>query len=286
MAAMRAANPSVVLGVPWAFDLTVGGGSVAGNTEWNDTVLAADKKYIGFVDAHWYPLRYGGTTGANGNPTAQQVIKTVYQIPAEYAKIKAGLKAEGLPNAKVVVGETGVSYLATDTACTAVGALFAAGDALEWLSLGASSVDWWTMNGYGDTGTTCSQPDQGMFSSNSKPVPESPYLGYLLAGALAQPGAKLAALPLSPAAASSSVLAFQSVLPNGKAEVLVINTSTSAPARVTFKSSLSGQLTQVSYTAGDQNSFASRTTTVPSTATALAKGLSLPAESMTLLKES
>jgi hypothetical protein len=286
MAAMRTANPNAVLGVPWAFDTSVGGGSVAGNTEWNNTVLAEDKKYIGFVDAHWYPFGYSGTTGRAGNPTAEKVIQTVYQIPAEYAKIKTTLQARGLPGAKIVIGETNVSYQATDTACTAVGALFAASDVLEWLSLGAFSVDWWTLNGYGNTGTTCSRPDEGMFTSNSEPVAESPYLGYLLAGALAQPGARLTVLALSPAADSSSVLAFQSVLPDGESAVLLINTSTSATEQATFKSDLSGELTAVRYWAGNQNRFATKTTTWSFPATVAAKGMSLPAESMTLLKES
>ena len=284
MAAMKAANPSADIGVPYAFDSTVPGASVAGNTVWNNTVLSADKKYIGFVDLHWYPFGYGGATGANGNPTAEQVIQSVYQIPAEYAKVKAELDANGLPGAKMVVGETGVSYLATNTACTPVGALFAAGDALEWLSLGASSVDWWAMNGYGNTGTTCSKPDEGMFTSNNKPVQESPYLGYVLAGALAQPGAKLTTLTLTPAADSSSVLAFQSVLRNGKSDVLLINTSTSAQAAVTFRSSLSGKLTKVLYAGRNQNSFGTKSTTSPTTAAAVGKGIVLPAESITLLK--
>jgi hypothetical protein len=286
MAAMRAADPNAVLGVPWAFDTTVAGGSVAGNTEWNNTVLAADKKYIGFVDAHWYPFGYTGATGRAGNPTAERVLQTVDQIPAEYAKIKAALRARGLPGAKIVIGETNVSYRATDTACTAVGALFAASDALEWLSLGAFSVDWWTLNGYGNTGTTCSHPDEGMFTSNSKPVPESPYLGYLLAGVLARPGAKLMALALAPSAGSPAVLAFQSLLPDGKSAVLLINTSTSATEQATFKSSLAGQLTAVRYRAGNQNRFATKTTTWTFPAAVAANGMSLPAESMTLLKES
>jgi hypothetical protein len=243
-------------------------------------------EYIGFVDAHWYPLSYAGTTGAPGNPTAEQAIQTVDRIPAEYAKIKTALQAQGLPAAKIIVGETNVSYRATDTACTPVGALFAAGDALEWLSLGAYSVDWWTMNGYGNTGTTCSHPDEGMFTSNSKPAEESPYLGYLLAGALAQPGATLTTLTLSPSAVSPPVLAFQSVLPNGKSAVLLINTSTSTPAQPTFNSSLSGELTAVRYQAANQNTFATKTTTWPSPAAVVAKGMSLPAESITLLKES
>ncbi len=285
MAAIRKANPSAVLGVPWAFDYTVGGAAVAENTVWNSTVLSADKKYIGFVDPHWYPFSYGGITGKNGNPTAQQVIQSVYQIPAEYAKIRSQLNAEKLPGAKIVVGETGVSYLATDTACTPVGALFAAGDALEWLSHGAYSVNWWTMNGYGNTGAGCSHADEGMFTSSTRPKAESPYLGYLLAGNLAQHGAKLTTMTLSPSAASSSVLAFQSVLASGKVAVLLINTSTSAQQKVAFRSALSGRLMTVSYKASNQNSFATRTTTTATTAGKVARGLVLPAESITLLKD-
>jgi hypothetical protein len=281
MARIRAANPKAVLGVPWAFDSTVGGAAVGANTVWNDTVLAKDKKYIGFVDPHWYPYSFGGATGVGGNPTAEQVIQSVTQIPAEYAKIRAQLNKYDLPGAKIVVGETGVSYLATNTACTPVGALFAAGDALEWLSAGAYSVDWWAMNGFGNTGTTCSHPDEGMFTSNARPKAESPYIGYLLAGNLARSGAKLTALTVSP----SGVLAFQSVLPNGKVDVLLINTNTSAQERATFRSSLAGKLTTVSYKAAGQNSFGTRTTSGKTTAAAVARGIVLPAESMTLLRE-
>ena len=283
MAAMKAANPGAVLGVPWAFDQSVGGASVEGSTEWNNTVISADKKYIGFVDLHWYPDSFGGSTGAPGNPTAEQVIQSVYQIPQEYANVRKQLNADGLRSAKIVVGETGISYLATNTACTPVGALFAAGDALEWLSRGAYSVDWWTMNGYGNTGTTCSRPDEGMFTSSNKPLAESPYLGYLFTGNLTQPGAKLTALSL-PSGLSSSVLAFQSVLRNGKTAVLLINTSTSAQQTVSLRSSLAGKLTKVSYTAANQNSFGTKTTTAATTAPAVSRGLVLPAESMTLLR--
>jgi len=284
MVAMKAANPSADIGVPYAFDQSVGGASVAGNTIWNNTVLSADRKYIGFVDVHWYPESYGGITGAAGNPTAEQVIQSVTQIPQEYKNVRATLIANKVPNAKIVVGETGVSYLATNTACTPVGALFAAGDALEWLSAGASSVDWWAMNGFGNTGTTCSKPDEGMFTSSNKPVEESPYIGYLLAGALAAPGAKLTTLTVTPAADSSSVLAFQSVLPTGKSDVLLINTSTSAQMSVRFGSALGGKLTRVLYAGGNQNSFGTKTTTTTTTAAAVARGIVLPAESITLLK--
>jgi len=283
MSAMKAANPSAVLGVPYAFDSSVGGASVADNTEWDNAVLSGDKKYIGFVDLHWYPLSYGGSTGAGANPTAQTVIQTVLQIPAEYAAVKAEMASQGVGGAKVVVGETGVSYLATNTSCTAVGALFSAGDALQWLSSGASAVDWWTMNGQGNTGTTCSKPDEGMFTSNKKPVPDAYYTGYLLAGDLAQPGAKLSKINL-PAAVSGSVLAYQSILASGKTQVLLINTSTTAAQTVTFGSALGGKLTKVTYKASNQNSFGTKTTSASTTAAAVKAGLVLPAESITLLK--
>lgn len=140
------------------------------------------------------------------------------------------------------------------------------------------------MNGYGNTGTTCSRPDEGMFTSGNKPLAESRYLGYLFTGNLTQPGAKLTALSLA-SGLSSSVLAFQSVPRNGKTAVLLINTSTSAQQTVSLRSSLAGKLTKVSYTAANQNSFGTKTTTVATTAPAVSRGLVLPAESMTLLKE-
>jgi hypothetical protein len=280
MSAMKAVSPSAQIGVPWAFDETVPGAAVADNSEWNTVVLGADRKYIGFVDAHWYPDNFGGSTGGV-NPTDQQVIRSVTEIPAEMGKIKATL-AKYAPTAKVVVGETGVSYQATTVPCTPAGALFTAGDVLTWLSAGAQSVDWWSMNGYGNTGATCTKPDSAMFTSAAKPVPETPYIGYLLASALAQPGAELKPLTTSHPA---DVLAFQSVLANGKAVVALINTNTSAPEKVTFSSSLAGKKLQtVSYSAAAQNATNTKTVGGTSTLAAVKAGVTLPAESILLIK--
>ena len=44
MAAMQAADPSAQIGVPWAFDNTVGGAEVDDNDVWNDTVLATTSR--------------------------------------------------------------------------------------------------------------------------------------------------------------------------------------------------------------------------------------------------
>jgi hypothetical protein len=242
-------------------------------------VLGQDGQNISFVDAHWYPFGFGGNTGANGNPTDQSVIKSVTQIPGEYAKIRTALNTYA-PSAKVIVGETGVSYLATNVPCKPAGALFAAGDALEWLAAGAQSIDWWPLDTDANLGTTCANPDEAMFTNAGTPL--TPYTGYVLASALAQPNAQLSTLATS----SSDVLGFQSLLPNGKSAVALINTSTSSSRKVTFASSLAGNLVTESYSAGNQNSTNSLIVTGTSTASAIAGGITLPAESITILKAS
>jgi hypothetical protein len=282
MAAMRAQNPAAVLGVPWAFGWSpaTAGASVVDNTEWNDVVLGEDAKYIGFVDVHYYPFGFGGNTGG-ANPTNEQVLQSLFQIPSLYSQVRATLNAYD-PRAKVVVGETGVTYLATTIPCTPTGALFAAGDVLSWLADGAESIDWWDLNNGGNLGTACVNPDEGMVTSGTKPVAETPYIGYLLASALTQPGAKLQFLTTS---APADVMAFQSVLPDGKVVVAFINTDTGGSKRVTFKSALSGKLKTVSYKAAGQNSSNTRTTTGAATAKAVAGGIGLPAESITVLED-
>jgi hypothetical protein len=278
MTAMKAQDSTAQLGVPWAFDWTVGGASVADNNTWNNTVLGADAKYISFVDAHWYPFGFGGATGVGGNPTDQEVIQSVKQIPSEYAKIRATLNQYD-PTAKVTVGETGVSYLATNVTCTPAGALFAAGDVLSWLAAGAQSVDWWPLDTDANLSNTCANPDEGMFTNTGKPT--TPYVGYLLASALAKPSAKLSSLTTSD---PSDVLAFQSVLSNGQVVVALINTNTSASKKVTVKTSLAGSLSTVSYSAGNQNATNTKTVAGTTTAAAIAGGVTLPAESILVLK--
>jgi hypothetical protein len=278
MVAMQAAEPAVRLGVPWAFDTTVGGSSVRGADTWNSTVLGTDGPYLGFVEAHWYPFGFGGNAGAGGNPTDQHVIKSVTAVPAQYARIRAALNTYA-PAAKVIVGETGVSYLATNLPCEPAGALFAAGDVLEWLAAGALSVDWWPITTDANLGTKCGSPDEAMFTNAG--APNTPYTGYLLASALARPGASLSSLTTT----SSDVLGFQSVLPNGKVAVLLINTNTSISRKVTFRSSLTGELATQSYSAAGQNAANSKIVPGWRSTAAIAGGVTLPAESILVLKE-
>jgi len=280
MIAMKVANPAAQIGVPWAFGSEVRGASVADNTEWNNTVLGADAKYISFVDVHYYPYGFSGSTGGPSSPTDQQVLQSLQQIPALDAEIRNELNAYD-PTASVVVGETAVSGAPNMTTCTPVGALFAAGDVLSWLALGAKSVDWWDMDSYGNTGSRCVRPDNGFFTSSAKPVAETPYYGYALASVLAQPHAQLGTLDTSDPA---DVLAFQSVLPGGQQAVAFINTNISSAETVTFTAPLAGTLRTWRYSAANQNLANSKIVKGTTPATSFAAGITLPPESMTILQ--
>lgn len=280
MTAMKAVNPNADIGVPWAFDYTVYGATVVDNTIWNDTVLGLDARDIGFVDAHWYPFGFGGSTGG-ANPSDQEVLDSLFKIPSEYAKVQSALSQYD-PTAKIVLGETGVSFRATTIPCTPVGALFSAGDALQWLALGAQSVDWWTLNSGANTGGTCVNPDEGMFVGDSTLVPDSYYTGYQLVSGLLKANAQLSTLTTSDPA---DVLAYQSVLPDGKTAIAFINLNAAAQEDVSFTSALSGDLAEQSYSAADQNASDTRIVSTETTAASLAGGVSLPAESITVLTE-
>jgi hypothetical protein len=286
--AMKNADPAARIGVPWAFGAGVGGAAVPDNDEWNNTVLGADGKYVSFVDAHYYPFSFsgstgGGSTGTAGNPTDQQVLQVLFQIPSLGSQIRGEL-ARYDPKAGFVVGETGVSNNETTTVCTPAGALFAAGDVLSWLAAGAKSVDWWDMNNYGNTTQSCTSADFGMFTSSSPPAAETPYYGYLLASKLARPGAVLGAIGTSDPA---DVLAYESAQPGGRHVVAFINTNTSSAETVTYNAFASlggGTLTTYSYNAGNQNVANSTIVTGTTPASSVAGGITLPPESMTILQ--
>ena len=60
--AMKAADPSARIGVPWAFGQQVQGAGVPDGSQWNKAVLRSDGKDISFVDAHHYPFTFSGST--------------------------------------------------------------------------------------------------------------------------------------------------------------------------------------------------------------------------------
>jgi hypothetical protein len=279
--AMKAADPAARIGVPWAFGSNVQGASVPDSNEWNNTVLRQDGKDVGFVDAHYYPFTFSGATGGS-NPTDQQVLRSLMSVPSLYHQIRGELDVYD-PRAEVIVGETGVSNNETTTVCTPAGALFAAGDVLSWLAAGAQSVDWWDMNNYGNTTAACTSPDYGMFTSSSPPAPETPYYGYVLASVLAQPHALLSSIATSDPA---DVLAYRSFLPGGKQAVAFLNTNTGSPETVHFNPGgpLTGQMQTWTYSAGNQNTTNSNIVRGTATASSLASGITLPAESMVILE--
>ena len=230
LGAMRAVDPTAQIGVPWAFDNSVPGATIPSSAEWDNIVLGADGKYVNFVDAHYYPFGFSGSTGG-ANPTDQQVLSALRQIPTIYGAMRAKLNFYN-SKASVIIGETAVSNGATMTSCTPVGALFAAGDALSWLAAGAGSVDWYDMDSSRlNTTSRCIKPAYGFFTASSPPAPETPYYGYLLASVLARPRALLGRLVTSD---PSDVLAFQSTLPGGKHALAFINLDTESAHTVTF----------------------------------------------------
>jgi hypothetical protein len=107
----------------------------------------------------------------------------------------------------------------------------------------------------------------------------------VLASVLARPGALLAAMGTSDPA---DVLAFQSRLPGGQEAVALLNTSTSSARTVTFRSGLprAGQLRTWTYSAGNQNAADSNIVQGTASATAIAHGVTLPPESMVILRSS
>ena len=230
------------------------------------------------------------TSGSSATPARAATRRTRpsssrSRIPSQWDKIEASLDANGLPDAKVIVGETGVSFQDTNVPCTPAGALFAAGDVLEWLASGAVSVDWYPLNTNSNIHYTTAdcKPDEAMFTNpvSGTPQPLSPYSGYLLASQLAQPNATMTALTTSN---PSQVLAFESQLSNGQIAVALINTNTSVAEHITVPTALTGTLATQTYSAGNQNAAHTKIVAGTTTAAAVNAGITLPKESIVVLK--
>ena len=105
----------------------------------------------------------------------------------------------------------------------------------------------------------------------------------MLASVLAQPHAVLGTIQTSD---PSDVLAYESVLPGGRHAVAFINTNTSSAQTVTFRpyAGLFGSLNTWSYSAGNQNATNSTIVTGTTSAGSVTNGITLPAESMTILE--
>ena len=225
-AAMQAVDPSIRIGVPWAFTRAEASGSaVTDASAWNDTVLRADSRFVGFVDAHWYP--FSGVDGLSD----LQIVQSVRRIPTAAAVIRSTLHRL-VPRAGWVVGETDISNNSTTLDFQPVSALYAAATTLEWLVQGAQSVSWWDLNNYGSP----FGGDFGLLSSGApEPAPEGtplpPYYGEELAAPLTTSGSRLTALRTN----NSSIYGFQSDLA-GHRRLLYVNAG-SDPVPLAFGAS-------------------------------------------------
>jgi len=266
MQAMKAADPNAQICYDYGMDGNLAPGSGATDWQtWNDTILRADATDIDCADVHWYPF--------NGLPTAnvQAVMATVDNIPAAAAEIKTALSTYD-PTDYFVVGETNISQTANAWNEEPVGALYAAANALEWLSYGAQSVDWWDVHNYG-TPTA----DFGMFSSASSgepavDTPYAPYYGYQLASLLAVKGAKVSTLIVP----TPNIYGYSSVLPGGGYNVMLVNAD---PSNAYTVSAASLGLTSASET--EYTYDAANPTVVKGTASG--SSISVPAESVVVL---
>lgn len=265
--AMRRADPSAVIGMDYALTARQAAGTGTGVTDpvkWNDTILSQDGRLFNFADVHWYPF-YGTPT-----LTPRQIMASVLRIPAVMRSIRGTLGRYD-PRAGVVIGETNISNAEITYNVQPIAALFAAGTALEWLSQGASSVDWWDLHNDGTP-----QGDYGMLSSGTsgEPAVDTPfpaYYGYLLASLLASPGARLTALPTS----SAQVLAFGSR--DGRSSAIMLINGGTGPVTVSPQglATAAGTVRSYRYSAADP-----RITAASQPAAAVRGGITLPPESI------
>ena len=223
LVAMKHADPSAQIGVPWAFQGSVANGAgVADADSWNAEVLHALRSNVSFVDAHWYP--FDTIEGVS----SQQILASVRRIPFAADHIRSTLHRYA-PQATFTVGETNISERPTTADFGPVSALFAAATSLEWLAAGATGVDWWDLNNFGSPTTG----DFGLLSSGSPETepadaPLPPYYGEVLASMLTSPGSRLRAL----AALTDSALGFESDL-HGRRTVLLVNPAPNRRSLVT-----------------------------------------------------
>jgi hypothetical protein len=263
---MKAVDPNAQICYDYAMDGNLAPGSgVTDYQDWNDTILSADAADINCADVHWYPI--------NGTPSesVQSIMELIDNIPAAASEIDTALSTYD-PSAYYVVGETNISQTANAWNEEPVGALFAAANAMEWLSFGAQSVDWWDVHNYGSP-----TADFGMFSSGTSgepavDTPYPPYYGYQLASLLAVKGATVGTL-LVP---TPNVYSYYSQLPNGSYDVMLVNADPSN-SQVIATSSLgltSSSETEYSYDNADPAIVSG---------TASGSSVTVPAESVVVL---
>jgi hypothetical protein len=252
MQAIKGADANAKICFDYGLDGSLSPGSGANNwQDWDNTILQADHSYINCADVHWYPI--------NGLPSesVESIMNTVNNIPTAAGEVHSELSTYD-PSADFIVGETNISEAANPWNEEPVGALFSAATAMEWLSYGAHSVDWWDVHNDGS-----SSGDFGLLSSGTSGE-----------GSLAVKGATVGTLPLS----QSNAFGYYSDLPNGSHAIMLVNADPSSSFSVSTASVGMGS-SGTEYTYDNAN---------PSISTASFSGdsISVPAESVVVLTSS
>ena len=280
---MKAADSSIKVGAVLTTYGNWPDGKIATNygdtADWNQTVLQKDGANIDFVILHYYPT---STTEAGMLTQYQNIATIIKQTRAEINEY-AGSNAS---NIQIMITETDANYELD----SAPSALFAADTYMTFLENGVDNVDWWDLhNGTAtvssDADGTTDYGDEGLLSNGScsgstcEPAADTlfpTYYGLQAVGNFATSGAEM----VSTTSSDSTVTAYAVKQSNGAVNVMLVNHSSSASEPVSL--AYSG-FTPSSVTSAEQFSEATKKLTTLSGISA--SGLTLPAYSITVLKE-
>jgi len=247
ISAMKAVDPRISVGVVltasgapnnWPDGVT---NPVTSPESWNQTVLSALGKTIGFADVHWYPQNPSNVTPPG--PTDAGLLAATAQIPAAVSALRTEF-ADWAGDARlpIMITETNsVSSNPGQQTLSVVNALYLEQDYLTWLDNGVSNVDWWQIhNGIvtsGDNGAalagSAGYGDYGVLSDGScgttpagtqvcEPPAETPfpaYYGLQMLSRFIQPGDTLVAASSS----QSLVQVFAAKASSGQLRVMIVN---------------------------------------------------------------
>jgi hypothetical protein len=251
ISAMKAVDPHISVGVVltasgapnnWPDGVT---NPVTSPESWNQTVLTALGRAIGFADVHWYPQNPSNVTPPG--PTDAGLLAATAQIPAAVSALRTEFASwAGDASIPIMITETNsVSSNPGKQTLSVVNALYLEQDYLTWLENGVSNVDWWQIhNGIvtsGDNGAalagSADYGDYGVLSDGScgtlpgaagggaqvcEPPAETPfpaYYGLQLLSRFIQPGDTLVAA----ASSQSLVQAFAARTSGGQLRVMIVN---------------------------------------------------------------
>ena len=248
--AMKAVDPHISVGVVltasgapnnWPDGVT---NPATSPQSWNQTVLSALGRQIGFADVHWYPQNPSNITPPG--PTDAGLLADTAQIPASVAALRQEFTSwAGDPGLPIMITETNsVSSNPGKQTLSVVNALYLEQDYLTWLENGVSNVDWWQIhNGIvtsGDNGAglagSADYGDYGVLSDGScgtapasagggqicEPPAETPfpaYYGLALLSRFIQPGDQL----LTTSSSQGLVQAYAARTPDGALRVMLVN---------------------------------------------------------------